>query len=57
MGSFMCSYLVNRYMQILLLAEFDPTDSDVQLLNSSTNFPNFDLLPQSIDLFEGDMLI
>jgi hypothetical protein len=43
-------------MQILLVAEFDPTDCDVQLLNSSTNLPSFDLLPQFVHPSEGDML-
>jgi hypothetical protein len=43
-------------MQIPLAAESDPTDYDVQLLNSSTSPPNFDLLPQSVHPSEGDML-
>jgi hypothetical protein len=43
-------------MQIMLAEESDPTDYDVQLLNSSTSPLNFDLLPQSVHLSEGDML-
>jgi hypothetical protein len=43
-------------MKIPLMAEYDPTDYDVQLLNSSTSLPSFDLLPQSIHSSEGDIL-
>jgi hypothetical protein len=43
-------------MQIPLAEESDPTDCDVQLLNSSIIPPNFDLLPQPVYPFEGDML-
>jgi hypothetical protein len=43
-------------MKILLAAESDPTDCDVQLLNSSISPLNFNLLPQSIHPSEGDML-
>jgi hypothetical protein len=43
-------------MQILLVLESDPTDHDVQLLNSSISLPNFNLLPHSVHPFEGDML-
>jgi hypothetical protein len=44
-------------MQIPLVAEYDPIEYDVYLLNSSTSPPNFDLIPQSIHPSEGDMLI
>jgi hypothetical protein len=43
-------------MQILLAAESDPTDYDVQLLKSSISLPKFDLLPHSIHPSEGDMM-
>jgi hypothetical protein len=43
-------------MQIPLVEESDPIDCDVQILKSSISLPNFDLLPQSIHPFEGDML-
>jgi hypothetical protein len=43
-------------MQILPVAELDPTDCDVQLPNSLINLPRFGLLPQSIHPSEGDML-
>jgi hypothetical protein len=43
-------------MKILLVAESDPTDYDVQLLNSLISLPNFDLLPQYVHPSEGDML-
>jgi hypothetical protein len=43
-------------MKLSLVEESDPTDYDVQLLDSSTNLPNFDLLPQFVHMSEGDML-
>jgi hypothetical protein len=35
-------------MQIMLAAKSDPTNYDVQLLNSSISLPKFDLLPQYV---------
>jgi hypothetical protein len=43
-------------MKILLVEASNPTDYDVQLLNSLTNPLNFNLLPQFFHLSEGDML-
>jgi hypothetical protein len=42
-------------MQILLAAESDLTDCDVQLPNSLISPLRFGLLPQSIHPSEGDM--